>query len=229
MLPMSDLLEPTRVGRLNRDRAAVLLRDGCLLLRGAVGADLADELRKAFDAGETDDWPVPRGSGWRHALVDLDPAVQKVCRLPDLLAAAAELIGGPFFLGQVEGREPRQGGGFQGLHRDAADCPQGQVVSALIYLDDYGPANGATRILAGSQGGEPAAGAAAEAMATILEGKAGDILVFDANVLHGATCNGSGARRRSLLVTYAAVALHQSWRATQAVRSVRMSTEEIFA
>lgn len=212
--------------------AEKLARDGYLLLRAAVPAALIEPLRAAFDAGElaSERWPVPRGADWRHALVDLDPAVQQVCRLPDLLAAAGTILGQPFFLSQVEGREPMPGGGFQLLHRDGPGSPVAQIVSALLFLDPYGPANGGTRVLAGTH-----AGAGLElppsvehAGAELLAGEAGDILVFDPNLLHGATRNVSGARRRSLLLSYAVVSLRADLDATRAIRNVRMSTDEVF-
>ncbi|MBS0296561.1 MAG: phytanoyl-CoA dioxygenase family protein [Proteobacteria bacterium] len=225
---MGDLSEITRVDRLEGDGLAGLRRDGCALLRGAVPPEWRESLRSAFDAGETpsERWPAPRGADWRHALVDLDPTIQQTCRLPALLAAAHALIGEPFFLGQVEGREPKLGGGFQGLHRDGAG--ETGVVSALVFLDDYSPENGATRVLRASHGGEPEATPEADAQSEVLSGGAGDILVFDANLLHGATRNVSGARRRSLLVTYAALAQREAWEATRGIRSVRMSTDEVF-
>ncbi len=221
---MNALLEPTRVEPLGAEAAHALDRDGYLHLRGAIPADWIAPLQAAFEAGAkpSDEWPVPRGADWRHALLDLDPMVQQVCRIPAMLAATRRILGGPFFLSQVEGREPRHDGGAQGLHRDGVDPTRTQIVSALAYLDPYGPSNGATRIAPGThRGGEPD-------QTMVLEGQAGDILVFDANLLHGGTCNLSGAPRRSLLITYAVPDLRDSFDRTRGSRSVRMDTGEMF-
>ena len=212
--------------------AAQLAQGGYLLLRGAVPASLNEDLRAAFDAGElaSDQWPVPRGLDWRHALVDLDPAVQRACRLPTLLAAVGAILGHPFFLAQVEGREPLAGGGAQLLHRDGGELGTVDTALALVFLDPFGPENGATRVLAGSHAGaglELDAGAE-HADATVLAGEAGDTLVFGPNLLHGATRNTVGARRRSLLVTYALVSERETWNQTRPIRNVRMPTDEVF-
>ena len=230
---VSELVTTTRVGRLALDDAARLDRHGYLLLRGAVPAGWTARLRAAFESGTmaNDRWPVQRGHGWRHALVDLDPTVQAVCRLPAMLAGAGQLLGGPFFLSQVEGREPLAGEGAQTLHRDNGEAPQSAFASALVFLDCFGPANGATAVVAGTHRG---AGLSAPAGtphpdARVLEGDAGDVLLFDANLLHGATRNASGAPRRTLLVTYAAAALQNDQRRTRELRAVRMATDQLFA
>ena len=59
---------PTRVTPLAPDQAALLARDGYLLLRGAVPEAWRGALRAAFDAGvgTGDQWAVPRGGGWRQ-------------------------------------------------------------------------------------------------------------------------------------------------------------------
>ena len=208
---------------LEAEEAAILDRDGYLLLREAVPEAWLDDLRAAFEAGvgPPDQWAAPRGPGWRHALVDLDPVVLRTCRLPLLLAAAGRMLGGPFFLSQVEGREPLEGGGHQPLHRDAAGR---KSVSALIFLDPYGPDNGATRAVPRPlDRGEPD-----EALALTLAGEAGDILVFDADLLHGATRNRSGARRRSLLLSFKPERDRAGDDASRAVRNVRMAASEVF-
>lgn len=198
--------------------------DGFLLLRHAVAPSDIAALRAAFDAGvlASTAWPAPRGREWRHALVDTDPDVQRICRLPALMAAAGHILKSPFFLSQVEGREPLRGNAPQPLHRDAAGCP-GQLVAAMIWLDPYGPDNGATQVVPGSHRRDDIADDP-----TVLSGAAGDILIFDPDLLHGATTNQSGARRRSLLLSYAVATLQAQHRETAALRGVRMDISEIF-
>jgi hypothetical protein len=209
-----------------------LQRDGYALLRQLVPATWLHALREAFEAGvlPSERWPVPRGADWRHALLDLDATVQATCRLPALLATAGALIGERFFLAQVEGREPLPGGGQQGLHRDFSSQRPGDTVNALVYLDDYDAGNGATRLVPGSH--RPATGLtnelADESRARFVEGRAGDALVFDADLLHAASRNADGRRRRTLLIGYRAAPLHALHLTTAALRNVRMDTGDRF-
>lgn len=210
-----------------------LHRDGYALLRRAIPAEWLGALRDAFDAGvkPSEQWPVPRGADWRHSMLDLDTDVQAVCRLPELLAVVGALIGERFFLAQVEGREPLAGGGHQGLHRDLSAQRPGDTVNALAFFDDYGPENGATRLVPGSH--RPAPGGPSfdlndESRSTQLAGTAGDILVFDADLLHAGSLNSSGARRRSILIGYFAEPRWASHLETAHLRNVRMDTSERF-
>ncbi len=218
---------------LSSDEYEQLQSNGFSLLSQAVPQNWLPELRTIFDNNIAASalWPVPRSSSWNHAMVDLEPLVQTVCRLPALLSVVGALIGERFFLAQVEGREPRQGGGHQQLHRDLSSQRPGDNVSALIFLDDYGPHNGATRIVPTSHRVRPHEAPfdyLDESRSLQLTGRAGDILVFDADLVHGACVNPSGARRRSFLVSYFAAPLYASHLKTAQLRNVRMDTSECF-
>lgn len=206
---------------------------GYTLLFGAVPTMWLAALRIAFDTGikPSNEWPVPRGIDWRHSQLDTDPTVQAVCRLPPLLAVVGELIGERFFLSQVEGREPLAGGGHQQLHRDLSAQRPGDTVNALVYLDGYGPENGATRIVPCSHrptSGEPPFDFTDESRSMQLTGNAGDILIFDADLIHAGSLNSSGARRRSLLITWFSEALYPTHLKTVGLRNIQMDTTERF-
>ena len=211
-----------------------LHRDGYMLLRGAISAKWLDDLRNVFDAGvkPSDQWPVPRSMDCRHSLLDLDPRIQALCRLPQVLAVVGELIGERFFLSQVEGREPIAGGGHQLLHRDLSAQRPGDMVNALAYFDDYGPENGATRIVPGShrpKQGELPLDFNDESRSVQLSGSAGDILVFDVDLVHAGSLNSIGARRRSILMSYFSEPLYASHLETVSLRNIRMDTTDRFA
>ncbi|MHA6194634.1 phytanoyl-CoA dioxygenase family protein [Pseudomonas wadenswilerensis] len=210
-----------------------LHRDGYILLRQAIPTAWLDTLRATFDAGArpSDQWPTPRGRDWLHSQLDTDPVIQQVCRLPQVLAAAGELIGERFFISQIDGRDPLPGGGHQQLHRDLSIQRPGDIANAMVYFDDYGPQNGATRFVPGSH--RPAADApptdfSDESGAIQISGAAGDILVFDVDLIHAGSLNISGARRRSILVGYFSEPLYASHLETLTSRNIHMDTSERF-
>ncbi len=211
-----------------------LHRDGYTLLRQAIPTEWLADLRAVFDADvqPSDQWPVPRGMDWRYSMLDDDSKIQAVCRLPQLLSVAGELIGERFFLSQVEGREPLAGGGHQQLHRDLSAQRPGDIAIALAFFDDYGPENGATRIVPGSHRSElgaPPFDFNDESRAIQLSGGAGDILVFDVDLVHAGSLNVIGARRRSILISYFSESLYPSHLETVALRNIRMDTSDRFA
>ncbi|WP_426809184.1 phytanoyl-CoA dioxygenase family protein [Pseudomonas sp. WOUb67] len=210
-----------------------LHRNGYVLLRQVIAHAWLDNLRSAFESGvkPLEQWPVPRGPGWRHSQLDADPLIQAVCRLPHLLTTVGELIGERFFLSQVDGRDPIAGGGHQPLHRDLFGLRPGDTAGALIYLDDFGHDNGATRIVPGSHRPMPDAQPFDfddETQSIQLAGRAGDILVFDVGLVHAASRNFSGEPRRTLMASYRAESLYALHLETQLLRDVRMDTGDRF-
>jgi hypothetical protein len=230
--PMYEFPRRSRVDRLDAEHAWRLDADGFLLLPGIIPSDWIEPLRAAFETGErpSSEWPVPRGPDWRHALLDLDPTVQLVCRLPQMLAATYHVLQQPFFLSQVEGREPRTGGGAQRLHRDEPCTRVNQSVSALAFLDPFGPANGATRVAPGTHRDQQPDLPAdrPDPKTRVVAGQAGDILLFGPNLLHGATRNHAGAPRRSLLISYVIQPLWGDRQRTRTLRGVRTAADELF-
>jgi ectoine hydroxylase-related dioxygenase (phytanoyl-CoA dioxygenase family) len=67
-----------------------------------------------------------------------------------------------------------------------------------------------------------------ESRSVQLSGAAGDILVFDADLVHGGTLNATGARRRSVLICYFAEPLYATHLESAELRSIRMDTTDRF-
>lgn len=67
-----------------------------------------------------------------------------------------------------------------------------------------------------------------ESTAVQLAGAAGDTLVFDVHLVHAGSRNASGARRRSILISYCAQTLQATHLETADLRGVRMDTREQF-
>lgn len=76
--------------------------------------------------------------------------------------------------------------------------------------------------------GAPPADVHDETRSVQLTGRAGDILVFDVDLLHAGSRNLSGARRRSMLINYWAEPLYVSHRQTVALRNIHMDPIEWF-
>jgi hypothetical protein len=206
MATIDDALAALCVFReiLTQAESEALDRDGCVMLRGLIAADRIAPLRERFERAVRphDEWPYPRDAGMRYAMLDKDEAFREVCLSPRALAGTHRLFGRRFFLASFEGREPCAGGGGQNWHRDCL-APPGptQDVAMLAFLDPFGPANGATRLIPGSHlGDEPLP--TEDPREIVIAGEAGDALLFDARLIHSGTRNVSGEHRRTLIVAY---------------------------
>lgn len=67
-----------------------------------------------------------------------------------------------------------------------------------------------------------------ESRSVQLTGSAGDILIFDADLIHAGSLNASGARRRTLLITCFSDSLYATHLETVGLRSIQMDTTERF-
>jgi len=67
-----------------------------------------------------------------------------------------------------------------------------------------------------------------ESRSVQLAGCAGDILVFDVDLVHAGSLNSIGTRRRSILISYFSESLYASHLETVSLRSIRMDTSERF-
>jgi len=182
--------------------AAALDRDGYVLLRALIAKDRLPELRRRFEAAvlPSESWPYPRGPDIRHAMLEKDAAFLDLCLLPRVLAGVHHVFGRRFFLASFEGREPRRDGGGQSLHRDGLG-PAVECMTLLAFLDDFGPQNGATRLIPGSHlGDEPLPHC--DPREIVVQGEGGDALLLHSRLIHGGTRNAGGAHRRTLIAAY---------------------------
>lgn len=196
---------------LSPEERQALDQDGFALLRGVYDAERRAALIDLFERKylPSDQWPAPRGFGTRHAVLADEPEIWRACLEPCILAAVHHILKRRFFLADLDGRDPLVGQGHQALHRDWV-VPQGPapMVVALGFLDDFGPANGATRVVRASHR-QPGAEAYADVIAhpdeVVVAGEGGDVLVFDGYLAHGGTRNTSGAPRRNIQIGYHAI------------------------
>ncbi len=205
---------------LSADALQRLDQDGYLVLPGVIEPSWRAALAERFDQLVASDVPVSGAKGHLETntarlfdLVNRGPLFDAVWTHPVVLAAVAHILGRPFKLSSLNGREGLAGGGHQDLHVDwggrEVDQPY-HVVNALWLLDDYTADNGATRLIPGSHRlrGEPrdhlADPSAPHPDEVILLAPAGTVVVVNAHCWHGGTVNRSGDRRRVLHSYYTA-------------------------
>ncbi|MBS0470445.1 MAG: phytanoyl-CoA dioxygenase family protein [Proteobacteria bacterium] len=201
------MLERAGVTALPDDLRDALDCDGYAMLRGVLDAPQCERLRDVFERTylPSDQWPAPRSTKVRHAMLDKEPDAWAAALHPRVLACAWHLLRQPFVLADVQGRDPKPGAGEQSLHRDwiAPEGPAPMVV-VLAFLDPFDAANGATRLIPGTHrlagGADAYAGFVHHPDEIVVSGAAGDVLVCDGYLVHSGTRNVSGAPRRNLQI-----------------------------
>lgn len=189
---------------------------GYLLIPNLIQADWLKRLQIAFETLYQQNREAgSRKKGTRHVegWRQYDPElIEPLYQHPLLQAAAQQVIGRPFALGQLHGREPLQGYGAQGLHADwgiDGDPKQSHILTSLWLLDEMKTDNGATRLVPGTQmqrslprkGIGPTDRYPDE---ILISSPAGSVLIFNGHLWHGGTRNQSGAPRRVIQCTLVA-------------------------
>ena len=126
---------------------------------------------------------------------------------PRLLAAIAHVLKSDLKLSSLNSRSAQPGKGLQGLHADWGEqetLGYYQVCNSVWLLDDFTLENGATRVVPGSnkQSKTPhqvlADPAAPHPDEVVLQGEAGEVIVFNAHTWHGGTLNRTDKPRRAM-------------------------------
>ncbi len=140
---------------------------------------------------------------WASVLVGKDAWFRGLMRRSPVFEVVTAVLGEDCILSSMNSLEPLKDQGQQTLHRDEGPVgPEGPVVvNSLWAIDDIAPANGATRFVPGTHTTAELTGDDDPRLVQI-SARAGSVVVFDAHVLHAASRNTSGARRRAVHVYY---------------------------
>jgi ectoine hydroxylase-related dioxygenase (phytanoyl-CoA dioxygenase family) len=176
-LPLPNILTQQQVQR---------FRDRLVELAAAEGDQAGTEVHQ--EAGTT------RLSN----LVNKDPMFEICFTHPKVLAGIAHVLQNNLKLSSLNSRFALPGEGLQALHADWGEAVSPgayQVCNSIWLLDDFSEANGATRVVPGSQrSGQRPQDAMTNPRAThpdqvILTAPAGSVIIFNSHTWHGGTLN----------------------------------------
>lgn len=145
---------------------------------------------------------LPDGSRFATNLISKDPFFITLLERQPVWDLVRSQLSDPI-LSSFNSLEPILGAGHQTLHRDEGPMPvEGTVtVNTLWVFDDMDRGNGATRYISGTHRGDELADDE-DPRITYAEAPAGSVIVMNAHVLHGASLNRDGRRRRVVHVFY---------------------------
>jgi ectoine hydroxylase-related dioxygenase (phytanoyl-CoA dioxygenase family) len=185
-LPLPGILSPAQVEAI-RQRQAELL--------AAEGENAGKEVHQEAGTDRLSD------------LINKGEMFHLVITHPQVLAGIAHVLKGDLKLSSLNSRAALPGLGKQGLHADwgrLATPGDYQVCNSVWLIDDFTPANGATRVVPGSHrtgkmpSDEMASPADPHPDEVVLLGKAGDVVIFNAHTWHGGTLNTTDSPRRAM-------------------------------
>ncbi len=158
-----------------------------------------DNIYAAYDP-ERDGPGVPEGFNFVGNLVDKHPFFHTLFLRATIYDIMCHFIGDDCILSSLNSLEPLKGWGNQFLHRDNSDVPVDErtpALNSLWVIDGMDSNNGATRVLPGSHLNDLPAPEDEKEVVQV-QASPGTVVVIDARLLHGASANHSGRRRRLL-------------------------------
>jgi len=203
------------------DAQQQLERDGYIVLRGVLSSDQIDQLiarleelwtEEGGQAG-TENYIEPNARRLAN-LVNKGDLFRSLFTHPLILDAVRAVIGPRIRLSMLNARAvPPRSDPQMPFHTDAdhgarPDASSYFVCTAIWMLDDFTRRNGATRVVPGShRASRPPKEAMADTRAPhpdeiTVEGKAGDVLVFNGHCWHTGGANTTDFPRRAILVHY---------------------------
>jgi ectoine hydroxylase-related dioxygenase (phytanoyl-CoA dioxygenase family) len=209
----------TNVTLVNKDTLQQLDKQGWAALPGVMDDALLHEIRarveqlweeEGADAGA--EFRTEPGARRLANLMDKGEVFERVVSNPRVLEAVRHVLGEDFKLSSLNARSTDPWSPeCQPLHCDAgavADESGFWVCNTIWLLDDFTPANGATRIVPGSQHRrklpqqELADPQAPHPEEILVLGEAGTVVAMNTHAWHGGTANRTGQPRRALHAFY---------------------------
>jgi ectoine hydroxylase-related dioxygenase (phytanoyl-CoA dioxygenase family) len=213
------ILSPTVDPRLYGHQQELLTR-GYTILPDILSASEVKELREVVDAlyrlhdpsidfeglnvanGSPDGTPLENTGNARQVnfatcLLTKHSSVWPLVGREPVMSLVRSVIGSDCVLSSLNSLEPLPGHGHQPLHRDEGPVgPEGFVTANTIWvLDPMDASNGATRLIPGTHTTTELSDDT-DARLIYADAAAGSVVVANAHVLHGASMNRDGRRRR---------------------------------
>lgn len=206
---------------MKENQTVQLEQDGYVILNRMLGASELASLRQRLeelwdqegDAAGKENY-IEAGARRLANLADKDERFRALMCNPRVLEFVQTVIGPDIRLNMLNARDALPNSeGAQPLHADTdhggVPDARGYYVCTVIWMiDDFTRANGATRLVPGSQrsGKVPkevlSDPFAAHANEIFVEGKAGDVIIFNGHAWHAGGANKTGQRRRAILIHY---------------------------
>ena len=189
-----------------------LVSNGFIIIRNVLGDSQIKEYRKIFEdlyakEGSLAGTELSQMVGIRRLanLINKSELFKQIYLNRILLTTVLFILQKPFKLGSLNGHDPLKGGGLQEFHSDWKYPFDGNnyVVNSIWMLDNFHINNGATRVIPKSHTIKQSIDELIENKLddhpeqVFLEGRAGDLAIFNSHLWHGSYINKSGEKRRA--------------------------------